>query len=435
MDHPLTIIEAAERIRQGKLTPTELLEQCLSRIDRLEETIRAWAYLDRERAKREAKALTTQLENGIIKGPLHGIPVGIKDIVDVFDMPTGCGSKLWSNSFARQDADCVKLLRQAGALILGKTVTTPFAYLDPAITRNPYNLERTPGGSSSGSAAAVATGMALVAIGTQTGGSVIRPASYCGICAIKPTYNFISSSGILPLAPSLDHVGFMAKTVSDLEIIADILIKPASTTQYEINQPELIFPDTSSLAIIDAEMDKVLRNVQQHLVETGVDLSDREIDIPYETLLEQFRRIFCYEAALYHSDRWERRPADYPEKVSQLISDGMQVSQTQYDQAKSHQQRLNAEVNQLLEPNKILITPASTGVPPGRETTGNPVCNAPWSYLGLPTLSLPVAYSDDALPLAVQLVTAAGGEADLFRFAKQVQQSLNFQPIIPSVIA
>src|SRR5439155_20667994 len=178
------------------------LEQCLARIDRYEPKVRAWVFIDRERARQDAERLTTELKAGQNRGPLHGIPVGIKDIIDVFDMPTGCGSKLWANSYARRDATCVERLRQAGAVIIGKTVTTAFASFDPPITRNPWNLDRTPGGSSSGSAAAVACGMCLGALASQTGGSITRPASYCGVYSLKPTYGRVSADGVMPLAPS-----------------------------------------------------------------------------------------------------------------------------------------------------------------------------------------------------------------------------------------
>src|SRR3954468_2244140 len=207
---PLTIHEAAAAIRAGSLTPVDLLEQCLERIDRYEPQVRAWVLVDRGGAREQALRLTDELKKGQHRGPLHGIPIGVKDIIDVFDLPTGCGSKLWANSIARQDATVVKRLRQAGAVILGKTVTTAYAFLDPPVTRNPWNLNRTPGGSSSGSAAAVACGMCLGALASQTGGSTTRPAAFCGVCSLKPTYGRVSTDGVLPLAPSLDHVGLMA---------------------------------------------------------------------------------------------------------------------------------------------------------------------------------------------------------------------------------
>src|SRR5882724_3924205 len=216
---PDTIHEAAEAIRQKKITPVDLVNQCLANIDRWEEKVRAWVFVDREGALAEAKRLTDELARGQYRGPLHGIPLGVKDIFDVFDWPTAAGSKLWANSIARQDADVVRQLRQAGAIFLGKTVTTQYASFDPPVTRNPWNLAHTPGGSSSGSAAAVATGMCLGALGSQTGGSITRPASYCGVAGCKPGYGLLSCRGVVPLAPSMDHPGPIARCIKDLAIM------------------------------------------------------------------------------------------------------------------------------------------------------------------------------------------------------------------------
>src|SRR5437764_5914699 len=197
-----TIHEAADAIRQKKITPVDLVEQCLANIDRWEDKVRAWVFVDRDGALAEAKRLTDELQRGQYRGPLHVIPIGVKDIFDVFDWPTAAGSKLWANSIARQDAPIVASLRQAGTIFLGKTVTTQYASFDPPVTKNPWNLARTPGGSSSGSAAAIATGMCLAALGSQTGGSITRPASYCGVAGCKPSFGRVSLNGIVPLAPS-----------------------------------------------------------------------------------------------------------------------------------------------------------------------------------------------------------------------------------------
>src|SRR5436853_3450611 len=198
-----TIYQAADEIRQGRLSPSELLQDCLSQIDRYEPKVQAWVFVDRDRAQAQCEALTQELNRGQYRGPLHGIPLGIKDIYDVFDWPTAAGSRLWAQSIARRDATVVERLRQAGAVFLGKTVTTAFASFDPPPTRNPWNLECTPGGSSSGSAAAVACGMCLGALASQTGGSITRPASFCGTCGLKPTYRSVSVDGVVPLAPSM----------------------------------------------------------------------------------------------------------------------------------------------------------------------------------------------------------------------------------------
>src|SRR5438128_7491159 len=206
----LTIHHAARELREGRLSPVELLDRCLRQVDRYEPAVRAWVLLDRDRARAQAERSALEIRQGQWRGPLHGIPLGIKDIIDVFDWPTAAGSRLWAQSIARRDATIVARLRQAGAVFLGKPVTTQYASFDPPPTRNPWNLERTPGGSSSGSAAAVACGMCLGALASQTGGSITRPASYCGVCSIKPTHGRVSADGVMPLAPSMDHAGAMA---------------------------------------------------------------------------------------------------------------------------------------------------------------------------------------------------------------------------------
>src|SRR6516165_1522045 len=222
----LTIHAAADDLRHGRTTSLDLLDACLAQIDRYEERIRAWVFVDREGARVEAEGLTEELKRGQYRGPLHGIPLGIKDIFDVFDWPTAAGSRLWAKCIARQDATVVRKLREAGAVFIGKTVTTQYASFDPPPTRNPWDIRRTPGGSSSGSAAALACGMCLGALASQTGGSITRPASYCGIPSCKPTFGRVSTAGVLPLAPSMDHVGPMANSVRDLAILLQTIAGP-----------------------------------------------------------------------------------------------------------------------------------------------------------------------------------------------------------------
>ena len=214
-----TIHEAAEAIKGRRVSPVDLVEQCLEAIERWEHHVHAWVFVDRAYARDEAKRLTEELAKGRYRGPMHGIPIGVKDIYDVHDWPTACGSKLWQNSIARQDAPIVASLREAGAIFLGKTVTTQYASFDPPVTKNPWNIAHTPGGSSSGSAAAVSTGMCLGALGSQTGGSITRPAAYCGIAGFKPTYGLLPLEGIMPLAQSMDHPGPMAQNVTDLALM------------------------------------------------------------------------------------------------------------------------------------------------------------------------------------------------------------------------
>src|SRR5438552_2999870 len=244
-----TIRAAAEEIRHRRLTPTELLDRCLEQIERYESRVRAWVFVDREGAKAAAARLTAEVRQGQWRGPLHGIPLGIKDIFDVFDWPTAAGSKLWAQSIARRDCTVVERLRRAGAIFLGKTVTTLFASFDPPVTRNPWNLERTPGGSSSGSAAALACGMCLGALGSQTGGSITRPASYCGVAGCKPTYGRVSVHGVVPLAFSMDHPGPMAGCVRDLATMLLVIggQDPHDSTCTQRPVPDLLTPLTGTL--------------------------------------------------------------------------------------------------------------------------------------------------------------------------------------------
>jgi aspartyl-tRNA(Asn)/glutamyl-tRNA(Gln) amidotransferase subunit A len=437
----MTITDAAGFIRRRELTPVELLEQCLARVDRYEHRVHAWVYLDRDGAREQAERLTAELKQNSYRGPLHGIPIGVKDIIDVFDMPTGCGSKLWANSYARRDATCVERLRQAGAVIMGKTVTTAYASFDPPPTRNPWNLERTPGGSSSGSAAAVACGMCLGALATQTGGSITRPASYCGVCSIKPTYGRVSVDGVLPLAPSLDHIGAMANCVRDLAILlqpiacadADEVPKPyhypaeidgpASYTRLKQLTVVPDFPATADRNLQVAFDEFRTRTKTKEWVWNALPLPPSFTDVP-----RYHHAVMAVEAAAYHSDRVRRHPDDYPPKVRGLIEHGLSWSAPDFARVTSHLAALREEMEErFVDSWKTFITPATTGVAPAAETTGNPAFNSPWSYTGLPTVSLPFAWSADRMPLAVQLAGQRWCEDDLLAVAAMLEADIGFE--------
>ena len=242
MDAFPPIAELVCKIRDKRLTPRELVDACLKRIERVEPDVRAWVSVDAEGARRRADELTELAARGEILGPLHGIPIGIKDIIDVAGWPTRAGSPLRDGHLAREDAAVVARLRNAGAIILGKTVTTEFAWIDPPPTRNPWDATRTPGGSSSGSAAAVASGMCVAAIGSQTGGSIIRPASYCGVCGLKPTFGVVSRVGVLPLSISLDHVGPIARCVDDLAVVFGVIADPDPVSPRPVNEKSRMSP-------------------------------------------------------------------------------------------------------------------------------------------------------------------------------------------------
>jgi Asp-tRNA(Asn)/Glu-tRNA(Gln) amidotransferase A subunit family amidase len=441
-----TITESSDLIRRGELTPSTLLEECLERIDRYESKVRAWVYLDRDGAREQAERLTTELKQGKNRGPLHGIPIGIKDIIDVFDMPTGCGSKLWANSYARRDATVVQRLRQAGAIIMGKTVTTAFASFDPSITRNPWNLERTPGGSSSGSAAAVACGMCLGALASQTGGSITRPASYCGVCSLKPSYGRVSVDGVLPLAPSMDHVGVMANCVRDLAILFEVIAGPdfrrgftfggnATTPDCQSaiarvnqtnDQPDLCILGGLFKELISSSAMSAYTKLTDSLSEALSFLDVVTPPVGFTDVLNMHRVIMGVEAAAYHSARLRRHPDDYPPKIRGLIEDGWRSTAIAYHSAQRLQFELADQCNKALNSHRFFVTPATIDVPPDMTTTGDPAFNSPWSFTGQPTISLPYSWSDDGLPFAVQLAGSAMCEDDLFTAAAWLETHIAF---------
>jgi len=453
----MTITDAAGFIRRGELTPVELLEQCLARVDRYEDRVRAWVYLDRAGAREQAERLTAELKQNNYRGPLHGIPIGIKDIIDVFDMPTGCGSKLWANSYARRDATCVERLRQAGAVIMGKTVTTAYASFDPPPTRNPWNLDRTPGGSSSGSAAAVACGMCLGALATQTGGSITRPASYCGVCSIKPTHGRVSVDGVLPLAPSMDHVGAMANDVQGLayifEAIAGRDLRDYGSADVAVQglASNLREPDPQRIGRLGGMFhDRADHNTREQLLSLfrkrpgggglatthgtspifGLEIADVPPPAEFGEVTRRHNTVMAVEAAAYHATRLARHPEDYPPNITALLNEGLNTPAPTYAQCKAHQDLLSRICDNLFHAYDALLTPAATGPAPAADTTGNPVFNSPWSYTGLPTISIPFAWSPDGLPLSLQLIgprfeeerlfgIAAGWEAREIRFKRR----------------
>jgi aspartyl-tRNA(Asn)/glutamyl-tRNA(Gln) amidotransferase subunit A len=443
-----TIQAAGTAITNGDLSPLALLESCLHQIDKYEPRVRAWVMVDRERARRQAELLTMELKQGRCRGPLHGIPLGIKDIIDVFDWPTACGSQLWKGSMARRDATVVARLRATGAILLGKTVTTAYASFDPPPTRNPWNIERTPGGSSSGSAAAVACGMCLGALGSQTGGSITRPASYCGAGGCKPSLGRVSVYGVLPLAPSMDHVGAMAATVRDMAILLQAiggpdaydpacsgrpmpnllarLEQPAAPPR--LGRPRGLFEDKAEPSVQDM-MDRVS---DQFRTSGGV-VNDLASPAGMTEVLECHRIVMAVEAAAYHGERLARHPEDYPPWIRGLLEEGLACPAVEYARCKKHQEELKREMLDCFEGYDALLTPATTSPAPVAASTGNPAFNSPWSYTGLPTVSLPAEFSKEGLPLAIQLIGRPWSEADLFAAAAWCEQTLAFTRREPPV--
>lgn len=423
-----TLHEAAHDICTGRSTPIDLLEECLANIERREHEVHAWVFVDAPAARAQAEERGAELKKGFRRGPLHGIPVAIKDIIDVFDWPTAAGSKRWANSIARQDAPIVAALRLAGAVIMGKTVTTQYASFDPPVTRNPWNLQRTPGGSSSGSAAALACGMCYGAIGSQTGGSITRPASYCGVAGLKPTYGLVNADGILTLAASMDHPGPMARCVRDLAILlqplvgagkhdthaaADYVAYLQRRTPPKLGRLHGLFDDRADAAVRQS-MDQATAKLR----EAGAIVVDAGLPAEFADVIARHRTVMAVEAAAYHKQRLQQHPDDYQPKFRSLLEEGIQTPAPDYARTKEHQVALTQKIKHCFG-NGIdtLICPATTTPAPDTSSTGDPAFNSPWSYVGLPTVSFPIGKSSDGLPLSIQLVGRHYQEAELLAVA------------------
>ncbi len=428
-----TIHAAAEQIRQGKISPVELLQSCLDRIDRYESKVRAWVLIDRDGAREAAEKAHKEIRGGNWRGPLHGIPIGIKDIFDVFDWPTAAGSKLWANSIARQDSPVVEYLRHAGAVFVGKTVTTAYASFDPPVTRNPWDHSRTPGGSSSGSAAALACGMCLGALGSQTGGSITRPASYCGVAGCKPTYGRVSCQGVVPLAASMDHPGPMARSVRDLALMLQVMAGPEafhSVPDYahllhKAEPPRLgrirgLFHDRA-----EPSVRAMMERVTETLTKQGATVVDVALPAGFGEVVQRHRIIMAVEAAEFHMRRLRKHPDDYPPKIRSLLEEGLSCSAPEYAETKEFQRELSREMAHAFREGIVaLLCPATTSPAPPAETTGDPAFNSPWSLTGLPLVSFPVGRSSDGLPLSVQLVGEYWNEPELFRAAAWCEEKI-----------
>ena len=404
---PTTIEEAIQRIREGSLTPTDLVEYCLARIEQFDDEIKAFVWVDAAGARRTARRLTAQNEN--ITGPLHGIPVAIKDIIDVAGMPTKVGSPLRHHAPAAvADAPCVAAWRQAGAVILGKTVTTEWACLDPAPTRNPWNVQRSPGGSSAGSAAAVCMEMCMAALGTQTGGSILRPAAFCGVVGYKPTFDEISCQGVQPISQHLDHVGPMARNVADVRLVQRVLAPPPRAGKDAHEAPTLHCIHQYFVHETDASVQKVFDQALQKLKDATI---HRDTSLPFsiDTLRARHAVLMAVDAARVHQTAYQQSPQAFGPKVSALIQQGLSIDTATYTDALQHQTRLRQTLlvvpaDPPILPNVMLMYATPTTAPDCTTSTGDPSFQTPWSYAGLPTITIPCGLDEQGLPVGLQLI-------------------------------
>lgn len=434
------LCEAAEHIRDGRITSSELVADCLKRIDEVDPAVKAWAHLDRDLVMQQAKMADERRALGMDIGPLHGVPVGIKDIFDTADYPTELGSPIWQGRTPRQDAAAVARLRSAGAIILGKTVTTEYAYFHPGKTTNPHDSSRTPGGSSSGSAAAVASFMVPGAIGSQTNGSVIRPASFCGIVGFKPTHGLIPRSGALLLSRALDHVGTFGRSVQDVALLAELMAgydkedpdtKPVARphlARTAVSEPPLPPRFAFVKSPVWDQADKDTQEGFAELVETlGEQAAEVDLGPSFGRIVEMQKIIMEVEMAHNLRRDYGEASAKMSQQLRQLIERGRTYKAIDYAGALAGIETANALANEVFGEYDAILTPAAPGAAPkGLESTGNPVFCTIWTYMGTPAVTLPLLQSESGMPVGVQLVGKKGNDSRLLRTAnwlvKNVQE-------------
>ena len=414
------------KIKNSELTSVELCEKYIERIDKFETEVKAWAFFDKKILLEKAKEADDQRWSGKPIGFLHGIPVAVKDIIGTVDMPTECGTSIRKGKSYSQNAEIIDLLISEGAIVMGKTATSELAFLGPPKTTNPHDYSRTPGGSSSGSAASVASYMAPLSIGSQTGGSVIRPASYCGVVGYKPTYGLISRNGVLRTSQTLDHIGMFGRNVEDVALLAKALIKKdnqdsasihyssenilAETKKGPLFEPKFIFYKTNHWKMIE----KKSREAFEYFIKSFKNIE--VFDTP-----SYFKDIHKYHQVIHETDLANNFSIYYKKFKSKLskymqdaISRGNKYSAKEYAEAIDFRKQSYESYKEVFEDYHGVLMPSSPGVAPkGLKSTGTAEFNKVWSYLGTPCISLPLLEGENKLPLGVQLI---GDKYDDHRF-------------------
>jgi len=420
----LTAVEAARKIRKGLLSSVDLVTACLNQIDQTDGQIHAWAHIDREQALEQARAADVIRRAGRPVGPLHGVPVGLKDIIDTRDLPTERGTPIFAGRQTDADAAIVERLREAGAVILGKTVTTEFAFMHPSETRNPHNPEHSPGGSSSGSAAAVAAFHVPLAIGTQTNGSVIRPASFCGTFGFKPTRGVVSRRGILQTSQSLDQVGVFARDLEDAALLADAisLYDPADPLSYARPRPRMLdgsraeAPVEPNFAWLDLPYhDRLTQDSSDGFAEV-VDALGGQVDrLPAD---ENLSGLIKVQATIHEYEIWQHLQHVFKDNWDQLstslqptLERAQKISEEQYQDALAVKKSAESFFADFFNDYDAIIAPSAAGeAPVFGNGTGDPVFCTIWTLCGLPSVTLPLLVGEKGLPIGVQLI--AGTEED-----------------------
>ncbi len=425
MPDPLSLSarDAAREIAAGRLSAEALVTACLERIAAREKVVGAWHHLDRGAALDAAR----RCDASAPRGALHGIPIAVKDLFDTVDMPTGYGSAIYEGHRPAADAACIALARAAGAIVLGKTVTTEFACFTAGTTANPRNPAHTPGGSSSGSAAAVADGMVPLALGTQTAGSVIRPAAYCGVVGFKPGFGVIPRAGVKPLADSLDTIGTLAKNVADAAFLAGIVGGRRALRDVAMPDapPRFGFYRTPMWEEAEPSTVAALDHAGAALERAGAGVAEIAVPPEHRGLTAAQETIMGFELVRGLADERLRHSAELSPRLLQLLDAGMRVGADAYDAALAETAAARARLDGFFGPCAAMLAPAAPGeAPAGLFYTGNPVFSRMWTLLGVPCVTLPAIWGDSGLPTGVQLIGRPGRDAQLMAAALFAERAL-----------
>lgn len=419
----LTARDAARQIAERRIAAEELATACLDRIAAREPVVGAWQYLDREAALAAARRRDAEPP----RGPLHGVPIAVKDLIDTVDMPTAYGSSIYRGHRPAADASCVALARAAGAVVLGKTVTTEFAAFTPGNTANPRNPAHTPGGSSSGSAAAVADGMVPLAFGTQTAGSVIRPGAYCGCVAYKPSFGLIDRAGAKPLADSLDTVGVFARWVEDAAFFAGVLAERPALRHLALPQtaPRFGLYRTPMWDQAEPATAAALDTARSALERAGAIVAELAIAPEHEGLSETQNTIMRFEMVRALAYERTEHSAELSPRLAQMLDEGMAIGADEYDRALAHAAAGRAGLAAFFGECDAILVPAAPGeAPAGLGSTGDPIFNRMWTLLGVPCVTVPARRAENGLPTGVQLVGRPRDDARLMTAAAFLERAL-----------
>jgi len=418
----LSATEIARRIAAGETTAVAVTEACLARIEEREDVLHAWAFIDPELALEQAR----ECDKADPKGLLHGVPLGIKDIIDTHDMPTQMGSPIYAGHQPTGDAGCVALVRAAGAIVLGKTVTTEFAGSFTGPTTNPYDATRSPGGSSSGSAASVADYMAPAAFGTQTGSSILRPSSYCGVIGYKPTFGTFTIGGIKPAAQSLDTLGLHVRDIDDIQLLTSVLVnRPFTPLNAPPTGPKIGICRTPLWDIALPETQAATTDAASRLGQAGATMRDVTLPGAFAPLEDIRNAINCYERARHMSWEWKHRRDGLSDTFQEVVQTGLDVSYDDYVAALRVTEDCRQQSDTVFDGLDVLLAPCVDGeAPEGLEYSGNPRLPGFWTAIRLPAFSLPTHTGPNGLPVSIQLVGRYRDDDRLLSVAKWVLEKL-----------